>query len=401
MKTTVRSIFIAVSFVFAFAATSTAQTLMLWDDQQDIISSEGEKSLLSNLAESDIEIVMSLDYKKRCDYLYAELTQTLNQATLTIYDCNRKIRGTKSWMSKFFGLSEEEKVTLLTFAIVEIVENPQLAKKDQPSDVRFNDGTFTIPFNHHSTRYFFSPSSYNLKRGELYYSTLYFASHDLQYGITDHFSVGMGTTIALMPFYITPKYSFQINEKSSFSLGTLMMVGTWGVDFFGNLGYATYSYGNQFSNLTLGLGHLFLDDDESGNLVNKPLINLSGMARISDYIYFVSENYFIQYTQGNWAHKYSTPKNDWGWWDGLPVSHEYYSWNDYYWGGMSGFRFINKNRNVNAFQFGLTYIIRTSNHEIPDKFIKESDYWDVDNVSSWKRFVIPTISFVSKLGKRV
>jgi hypothetical protein len=398
MKTNFRSLLFAASFVLGLSVTATAQTLMLWDDQQDIISSAGESLLLAKLAENDIEIVMSLDYKKRCDYLYAELTQTLNQATLNIYDCNRNLRGSKSWMSKFFGLSEDEKVTLLTYAIVEIVEKPQLAKSEQPKDERFNDGTFTIPFNHHSTRYFFSPSSYNLKRGELYYSTLYFMSHDLQYGITDNFSVGMGTTVALMPFYITPKFSFSTAEKHSFSVGTLMMVGTWGVDFFGNLGYGTYTYGDQFNNVTLGLGYLYMNDSESDAKFNEPVLNIGGMARMSDYIYFVTENYLVNLNSNISADYYGTPKNDWGWWDGPRLFTESFDLRTNYIAGMTGFRFINKNRNVNAFQFGLTYVIKMQDN-IPSKY--DPMYWDIDQPWQWKRFVIPTISFVSKLGKRV
>ncbi|MFO7722848.1 MAG: hypothetical protein R6V49_06455 [Bacteroidales bacterium] len=398
MKSIVRSLIVAVTLVFAFSVSTTAQTLMLWDDQQDIISSAGETLLLAKLAENDIEVVMSLDYKKRCEYLYAELTQTLNQATLNIYDCNRNVRGSKSWMSKFFGLSEEEKVTMISFAIVEIVEKPQIGNAEQPKDVRFNDGTFTIPFNHHNTRYFFSPTSYNLKRGELYYSTLYFMTHDLQYGITDHFSVGMGTTVALMPFYITPKYSFAANDKHAFSIGTMMMVGTWGVDFFGNLGYGTYTYGNQFSNVTLGLGHLYAQAGESAEKYSEPVINVGAMARISDYIYFVTENYYVNLNSNISADYYGVPKNEWGWWDGPRLFTENFELKTNYIAGMSGFRFINKNRNVNAFQFGLTYVVRMQD-KIPSKY--DPMYWNVDQPWQWKTFVIPTISFVSKLGKRV
>jgi len=63
-----------------------------------------------------------------------------------------------------------------------------------------------------------------------------------------------------------------------------------------------------------------------------------------------------------------------------------------------GFRFINKTNNINAFQFGLTYIFRTMD-PTPSKYT--NGLWYYETPDNWRRFVIPTISFVSKMGKRV
>ncbi len=227
---------ITVAIVLMQDLSAQSKTMMLWDDPQDLISENGEALLNQKLAANDIEIVMNLDYKKRCEYVYAEISGNLSKVTLTLYDCNKKVLGTKTWLSKFFSLTEEERIGMIAYTIFEIIENPMLANSEPKpgDDYRFTNDQFSVPFNHHTSRYFFSPSSYNLRRGELYYNTVYFATHDLQYGITDNFSVGMGTTPALLPFYITPKYSYSINEKNTVSIGTLFFIGTWGTDFLGN-----------------------------------------------------------------------------------------------------------------------------------------------------------------------
>lgn len=389
------SVLLLLPFIAMFQMNSYAQTQILWDDQQDIITNAGETLLFSQLANNDIEVIMTMDYKKRCDYLYVELTGVMSKATLTVFDCNRTVIGQRSWMSKFFGISEEERVLMLSYAISEIIESKgevvEKRDKTQPSDVRYSDGEFTVPFNHHTSRHFFSPTSYNLKRGELYYSSLYFLVHDFQYGITDKFSFGMGTTLIPLPFYVTPKFSQPISEKSTISIGTIMVVGAWGLDFFGNLAYGTYTYGNQFDNITLGGGHLYFEAD--GSHTNNLVINLSGMKRLSDYFYLVSENYFVSMQENATAYYYSSP-DMWQW-----EFSERTKLNSHLFAGMTGFRFINKDLDVSAWQFGLSYVVR-NRPAIPEKY--SGSNWNVSYDSGdWKRFFFPTISFVRKLGKRV
>jgi hypothetical protein len=386
----------------SFPATTNAQFQILWEDPQDMLSVTAETDLFAQLADDDIEVMLNIEYSKRCNYYYVEITKAMNQASLNVMDCNRKSLGNRTWTSRFFSLESSEQVNRIAVAIAEILENPQSDEGSKnnastQSDSKFSNGLFSVPFNHHTSRYFFSPSSFNLQRGELYYSSLYFGTHDLQYGITDNFSVGMGTTLMLLPFYITPKYAFQLDEKNRFSIGTMVVLGTWGVDLFGNLGYATYTYGSQFNNVTLGLGHLYLQADES-EAMNKFVINASAMARMSDHIYFVTENYFVPIAHERTADYYGVPQNEWGWWDSAPLFNERFTQNANYFAGMLGFRFINKTNNVNAFQFGLTYIFRTVD-PIDAKYT--NGLWYYESADNWRRFAIPTISFVSKLGKRV
>jgi hypothetical protein len=368
-----------------------AQQLLIWEDPGQVLTAVGEKALVEELSTLNIQVETNLEYRRRCEYLYGSLHRGTNMVTFTTARIN--------------SLTEEQKAIRIAMAVSDILDDKKGVAAEEPvaevpagQYVPFHDGDFSIHFNHHTTRYFFSPTSYNLRKGELYYSTLYFATHDIQYGITDKFSVGMGTTIALLPFYVTPKYSFRLNEKNSFSVGTLLGFGTWGVDLLGNLGYGTWTYGNQFSNFTVGLGHMYLE--ESGESTNSFVGNLAAMTRISDFIYFVTENYYLKLPHSHSADYYGTPKNQWGWWDGMPQFTEYFNRDAHYIAGMSGFRFVNKHNNIHAFQFGLAYIYRIK-EPVPEKY--QNDFWNLDRQQNreWKLFIIPAVSFVAKLGKRV
>ncbi len=376
-------IFLAIVVITFVVKTVNSQAQLIWEDQGAILSKSAEDALVKKLAENEIEVVVSMDYKKRCEYHYAELTKTVSQVSLKIYDCNRNITGARTWTTKFYSMPEDEQVSRLVFAISEIVfETNPSAKTD-----RSPDDFFSVPFNHHATRHFFSPTSFNLKKGELYYSTIFFMMHDFQYGISDNFSLGMGTTSILHPFYITPKFSYKVNEKNSFSVGTMFMLGTWWPDFIGNLGYVTYTYGDEFNNVTLGLGHLYLDMEENvGRTVNEPVLNLSGMFRLSDHVYIVSENYYFGFNENAdiYMNNIQLP----------PINNIRTN----YIAGMFGFRFVSKSKDVRAIQFGLAYFQRY--RQLPSQY--NNPNFNVEyGTGDLRRLVLPTLTFYTKLGRRV
>ena len=212
--------------------------------------------------------------------------------------------------------------------------------------------------------------------------------HDLQYGITDNFSFGMGTSLGAFPFYITPKYSFRINEKNHLAVGDLLMIGTYGIDFAANLFYGTYTYGSEFSNATLGLGYLSSGpNDLFDNKVGSPVINLSLMGHLSPYMYFITENYITRFEVGRSAF-YHSP--DWT----LQFSEDYTT-NDYFLFGFSGFRFISKKVDVRSFTVGLAYYNQAVG-SVPDKY--SGSGWDSD-LPNLNRLFIPTVSFTYKFGR--
>lgn len=180
-------------------------------------------------------------------------------------------------------------------------------KKAEEIDVSgIQEGKHWFP-NPNSTRYLFSPSAFNLKRGEGYYQNTYLIFNSFNVGLTDHFSVGGGfeilttfgslTSGSFKPIYfITPKVGFPVNNR--FSLGGGLMYVSVPIDMYDESGnnrsafgavYGVGTIGNYDKNVTLGLGWGF----NEGNLADKPLITLSGMSRIGRKTALVTENWFI------------------------------------------------------------------------------------------------------------
>ena len=146
-------------------------------------------------------------------------------------------------------------------------------------------------------RYFYAPNGYGLRKGEGYYQNILVLFNQVSYGISDHFTLGVGTVPLFLfqgaptPLWITPKVSLPIVENK-FQLGAGALVGAIIVDGeLETLGimYATATVGPRDRNLSLGLGWGFFN----GEIANSPTTNLSGQIRVSKRTFLVSENYIF------------------------------------------------------------------------------------------------------------
>ncbi len=149
--------------------------------------------------------------------------------------------------------------------------------------------------NPNDTRYLFSPSAFSLKKGEAYYQNTYLVLNSFNYGVTDRFTIGAGfeliSTFSGEPiFFITPKYTFPINEKWNAGAGVLYVNSSVSDDFTGlGIGYGIVTYGNRDNNATFGTGFGYVDGGVSG----KPVFTLSGMKRLSQKTSLVTENWIV------------------------------------------------------------------------------------------------------------
>jgi hypothetical protein len=174
-----------------------------------------------------------------------------------------------------------------------IVSNSRINSLKVIEDDRIKNGEYWFE-NPNATRYLFSPSAYSLKKGEAYYQNTYLLVNSINYGVTDNFTIGGGfeliSTFTGNPiFFITPKYSFKINEKVRAGAGVLyatVISSDFGVL---GIGYGILTYGTSDDNVTLGAGYGYVDN----GIANKPVLTLSGMKRISRRIGLVSENWLI------------------------------------------------------------------------------------------------------------
>ena len=151
--------------------------------------------------------------------------------------------------------------------------------------------------NPQSTRYFWAPNGYGLKKGEGYYQNIWVLWNQFTYGVSDHFSIGGGMIPLFLfgvetPVFGTLKFSIPVKENKFNLAGGVIAGYILGVDDAGfGIFYGTSTFGSPDKNVSIGIGEAF----GGGEWAPTPLINLSGMFRVSSKGYFLTENYFLTY----------------------------------------------------------------------------------------------------------
>lgn len=189
-----------------------------------------------------------------------------------------------------------EKIRLKTDNLGEITISAFEIKKITPiTQVLAKDGSYWLD-NPQATRYFWAPNGYNLKKGEGYYQNVWILFNQAVFGLTDHFSAGVGVVPLFLfagtetPAWITAKFSIPVIENK-FNLGAGALVGTViGIEKTGfGILYGITTFGSKDQNLNIGLGWGFA----GGEMAKNPTVNISGMIRTGRKGYFITENYFI------------------------------------------------------------------------------------------------------------
>ncbi|HKL31404.1 MAG TPA: hypothetical protein VJ919_02650 [Tangfeifania sp.] len=201
--------------------------------------------------------------------------------------------------NEFVGKIASEDSVRINF-LTETLGQISILKKDIKSlekvDVQqIRDGKVWFP-NPQSTRYFWSPNGYGLRKGEGYYQNIWVLWNQFAYGVTDNFSVGGGIIPLFLfggaptPVFFTPKFSFPV-EKNKFNIGAGALVGTVlgesGTSF--GILYGLTTFGTPDNNVSFGMGYGFA----GGEWASSPMINFNGMFRLSDRWYFITENYYV------------------------------------------------------------------------------------------------------------
>ncbi|NOR75639.1 MAG: hypothetical protein GQ525_10815 [Draconibacterium sp.] len=150
--------------------------------------------------------------------------------------------------------------------------------------------------NPQSTRYFWSPNGYGLKKGEGYYQNIWVLWNQFSYGLSDNFSVGGGVVPLFLfgggstPVFATAKLSVPVVEnKLNIGGGAILgtVLGEEGMGFGILFGMSTF--GTPDNNVTLGLGYGFLGEEWA----TAPMVNVNGMFRVTSRGYFITENYYF------------------------------------------------------------------------------------------------------------
>jgi len=189
-----------------------------------------------------------------------------------------------------------DKIRIKTEKLGEIsILNADVKKISEVSSAIKKNGTYWFD-NPQATRYFWAPNGYNLKKGEGYYQNVWILFNQAIYGITDHFSMGVGTMPLFLfggtptPAWITLKYSVPVvKNKVNLGAGALMGTVIGGGSGVAGILYGISTFGSKDKNLNIGLGWGFAD----GRMARNPTVNISGMIRTGPKGYFLTENYFV------------------------------------------------------------------------------------------------------------
>jgi hypothetical protein len=191
---------------------------------------------------------------------------------------------------------QTETVGLVTIRKSTVVSMQPVKK----SEMRGQRYWFDNPYA--NTRYFFNTNGYGLPAGEGYYQNAWIVLNQASIGITDHFSIGVGTVPVFLfalgsgdsytPIWITPKITIPIKkDKINIGIGALhaFVLGA-DADGSGGLLYGTATFGPKDHNISMGVGWGYATD---GGLSDRPTISVSYIKRRNPKWAFLTENYYI------------------------------------------------------------------------------------------------------------
>ena len=149
----------------------------------------------------------------------------------------------------------------------------------------------------YSSKYFLGGSAYNLNRGEAYYANTGIFFNEINYGISNNFSIGVG----LIPLFLfngapTPiwgkaKLSYPLVENKINISGGLMAGSIFSNDEIEDIGligafYGIVTFGSKDKNVSIGLNYAFGDNE-----LSPPIFTISGKAKISNKTFLISDNF--------------------------------------------------------------------------------------------------------------
>ena len=176
------------------------------------------------------------------------------------------------------------------------IQRKDIERMQEVGPDRLRDGEYWFR-NPQSTRYFFAPNALGIPEGEGYYQNAWILLNNVNYGATDHLSVGAGTVpiflfgAEALPIWFLPKVSIPTPQDQLHLAGGAVFGGVLGTAGSAGAGllYGSATLGGRDHNVTLGLGYGYAD----GGFTDRPAINVSGMTRVGRTTYLISENYFF------------------------------------------------------------------------------------------------------------
>lgn len=190
----------------------------------------------------------------------------------------------------------DEEIVLNTDDYGEITISKQRIRKMEKRDPAEDEKMFYDYENPQYTRYLFAPNAIGLKKGNGYYQNTWILFNNVNYGLADNFSLGGGMVPLFLfgsvetPIWLLPKVSVPVADERVHLAAGAMIGGVVGENSSaGGVFYGASTFGNTDQNLTLGVGYGY----SGGDISNTPVFNISGMTRLGNTTYLISENYLF------------------------------------------------------------------------------------------------------------
>ena len=180
-----------------------------------------------------------------------------------------------------FGIITIQKINLKSITLIE--------------SEKIKDGAYWAD-HMQSTRLFWMPNGYGLRKGEAYYQNVWIFFNQVSVGVTDNILLGGGLIPAFLfagaptPIWFTPKVSLPIvRDKVNIGAGGLFatVIGEDDTNF--GILYGQTTIGPRDRNVTLGIGYGYAN----GSWASRPTFSLGFISRVGRKGYFISENYLI------------------------------------------------------------------------------------------------------------
>jgi hypothetical protein len=204
-----------------------------------------------------------------------------------------------------------------------------MVKNVDQSLIKNDEYWFQGPF---TTRYTFTTNALPIKKYDNY-ALVRLMGPEVQFALTDNFSMGFMSTWALSPLILSFKYSFKTkNELLNFSIGTLTGSSGYLNSFasFGSLHWGNVTYGSRKSNITFSGGYAYLRVDltdkieKEGVYVNSspkyargltpdfkgPVFSVAGIHKIGPKSSFIFDSMFGVFDEIIVKRKNETINND-------------------------------------------------------------------------------------------
>jgi hypothetical protein len=196
----------------------------------------------------------------------------------------------------------DRQIILLVEGIGEIqVEKANIRSRRVVDSARIRDGAYWFE-NPQGTRYFFAPNAIGLREGSGYYQNAWIFFNNVNYGVSNNFSIGAGTVpvflfgVSALPIWVLPKLSIPVGSDNLYFAAGALIGGVIGEDAAGfGLGYGNVTVGDRDKNLTFGLGWGY----GGGDISDTPLINVSGLYRSGKNFQWLAEIYFLPGIEGS------------------------------------------------------------------------------------------------------